>query len=119
MTRVRIIKADDDHNLFVCNTRQSADIPIDGQFHDIHDDLIPVLEDSAVEFEIENAAAGGEKTAAAGGAAGLGGSAAPLSPLDHDGDGKKGGSKRGAASTRAKGATKKRGKSAAPKTAKK
>jgi hypothetical protein len=65
-----------EHDPRFATQSQSADIPIDGDFHEIHDDLLPVLNDSSVEFEIENADAT-SGTAAAGGAAGLGGSAAP------------------------------------------
>jgi hypothetical protein len=75
MARIKILKCAEVHHLPVTNGSQSADIPVDGAFHDIHDDLLGVLTDSSVEFEIENAAASGG-IAAAGGAAGLGGSAA-------------------------------------------
>jgi hypothetical protein len=76
MTRIRILNAAEQHSVPVSNTAQHAIIPVDGNFHEIHDDLLPVLSDSSVQFEIENAdAAGG--IAAAAGAAGLGGSAAP------------------------------------------
>ena len=122
MTRVRILKAAEQHHLPVSNLNVSADIPIDDKFHEIPDELLGALENSSVEFEIEESddtpageienadATGG--TAAAGDAAELGGSAAsPPSqpdPLDHDKDGAKGGSEKGAASTRAKGAAKKK-----------
>jgi hypothetical protein len=76
MTRIRILSAAEDHEVHVSNNSQHALIPRDGGFHEVHDDLLPVLEDSAVEFEIENADATGGDAAAAG-AAGLGGSAAP------------------------------------------
>lgn len=82
MPRIRITKANELNHLPVRNGSQSADIPLDGEFHEIHEDLLPVLDDSAVEYEIEpeheieNADATGGH-AAAEGAAGLGGSAAP------------------------------------------
>lgn len=75
MVRVRITKANEIHHLPVTNGAESADIPIDGKFHPIHPDLVGVLTDSNVGFDIANADATGG-TAAAGGAAGLGDSAA-------------------------------------------
>ena len=79
MARIKITKAAENNSVRVSNTSISADVPIDGQFHDIHDDLVPVLENSAVEFEVEPSekrSSAKRKSAAAGGAAGLGGSAA-------------------------------------------
>jgi hypothetical protein len=76
MGRIKILKSAEQHHLPISNGVQSADIPVDGEFHEIHDDLLPVLEDSSVEFEIENADVP-SGSAAAGDAAGLGGSAAP------------------------------------------
>jgi hypothetical protein len=82
MPRIKIIRANEDQELPVSNGRQSAVIRIDGKFHDIHEDLLPVLADSNVAFELEEendepARAG---TEASGGAVGLGGLSAP-SPL--------------------------------------
>lgn len=57
MTRVKITKANEANELHVDCNGQSAVIPIDGEFHDIHPDLLPALEDSAAEFEIEAKAA--------------------------------------------------------------
>jgi hypothetical protein len=79
MSRIRITKANEQNSLRVSNTVEHADIPIDGNFHEIHDDLLPVLDDSAVEYEIENAEAP-SGSAAAEDAAGLGGSAASSPP---------------------------------------
>lgn len=76
MARIRILKSAEQHSLRVSNGAETVDVPVDGEFHEIHKDLIPVLTDSSVEFEIENADAS-SGIAAAGGAAGLGGSAAP------------------------------------------
>jgi hypothetical protein len=73
MARVKITKAAEQHTIRVSNTSVHQDLPIDGEFHEIHDDLLPVLADSDAEFEIENADATGG-TAAAGGAAQAGGS---------------------------------------------
>lgn len=102
MPQIRITKAADDQAVTVTLHGASITIPRDGAFHDVDKRFLPVLDDSSVEYEIAPA----KKKAGAGGAAGLGGDAAPPHPLDHDGDGKKGGSKKGAASTRAKGAKK-------------
>jgi hypothetical protein len=86
MARIRITKSAEQNSVFVSNTSVSAHVPIDGDFHDIHDDLLPVLDDSAVEYEVEATAPAvpkqkrpAAKTGArrAGGAAALGGSAAP------------------------------------------
>jgi hypothetical protein len=55
MTRIRITKANEDHSVRVDNCSMKADVPIDGQFHELHDDLISVLENSSVEFEVEDA----------------------------------------------------------------
>lgn len=78
-TRIRILSANEQHVLPVSNGSESANIPIDGGFHPIHDDLLAVLGDSNVQYEIENADATGG-AAAAEGAAGLGGSAASSPP---------------------------------------
>lgn len=75
MARVKILSAAENHELHVSNIVNKATIPVDGEFHEIHDDLVPVLEDSGATIEIENADATGG-SAEAGAAAGLGGSAA-------------------------------------------
>jgi hypothetical protein len=76
MPRIRITKANELNHLPVTNGVQSADIPLDGEFHEIHEDLLGVLDDSSVEYELENADAP-SGSAAAEGAPGLGGQGAP------------------------------------------
>lgn len=103
MPHIKITKAADDQAVRVSVQGHRLTIPRDGNFHDVDDRFLPALDDSDVEYEVAPAKAG------AGGAAGLGGVAAPPNdPLDHDGDGRRGGSRKGAQSTRAKGAAKKR-----------
>jgi hypothetical protein len=77
MTRIKITKSNEVHELPVVCGSKSAMVPIDGDFHEIDADLLPALDDSSVEYEIENADAAREVAADAGGAAGLGGSTAP------------------------------------------
>lgn len=81
-------------------------IPIDGNFHSVPKGLIPMLRDSAVEFELEDENAQEperEDGTEAGGGDGLGGSEPPPSltegetpdpilPPDRDGNGEPGGS---------------------------
>lgn len=93
MSRIRILKANEDHFVPVTNGAHHADIPVDGKFHEIHEELVAILADSAVVFELENADAP-SGSAAAEGAAGLGCQAAPLfshmhalaARLEHFGD---------------------------------
>lgn len=97
MPRICIIKANELNTVHVSNGRQHADVAIDGKFHPIHEDLIPVLTDSAVEFEVEDAdellidapeienVEPARGTGAADGADGLGGLAAS-SPLHEAAD---------------------------------
>ena len=79
MTRIKITKS---HSLDILPVEiigvAKAVIPVDGEFHEIDDVLLPVLDHAGIEYEIENADAAGEQVAA-GGAAGLGGSASPPS----------------------------------------
>lgn len=82
MPRIKILRAAEDHVIPVSNGRHSANIPFDGAFHEIHVELIAVLTDSDVDFELENADAP-SGSADAGDAAGLGGSAAS-SPHDDE-----------------------------------
>lgn len=103
IVRVRITKSADERKVEGSLNGKRFSVPVDGQFHTIAANLLPALDDSDVKYEIEQP----EPKAPAGGAGGLGGSAAPPNPLDHDGNGRKGGSKKGRLSTRAKGAARK------------
>lgn len=106
MPRIRITKSADQNKVAGSINGKRFCVPVDDNFHPIAKELLPALDDSDVQYEIEQP---GPEKAPAGGADGLGGSAAPpTDPLDHDKDGKKGGSKKGAKSTRAKGAAKKK-----------
>lgn len=104
IVNIRITSAADDRKVAGSLNGRKFCVPNDGNFHPIREDLLPALDDSEVQYEISQPE---PAKAPAGGAGGLGGSTAPPSPLDHDGDGKKGGSKKGAQSTRRKGAAKK------------
>lgn len=53
MARIKITKANEVHELHVATPEHKAVVPIDGGFHEIHDSLLPVLDDSAVEYEQE------------------------------------------------------------------
>jgi hypothetical protein len=77
MTRIKFTNSNEVHELPVVCGSKSATIPVDGEFHEIDADLLPALDDSSVEYEIENADAAREIAADAGGAAGMGGSTAP------------------------------------------
>lgn len=114
MPQIRITKAADDQAVTVTLHGASITIPRDGAFHDVDKRFLPVLDDSSVEYEIAPA----RKKAGAGGAAGLGGDAAPPSPLDHDGRKGPGGSVKGYHATAAKGARRKAQKKSPAKGAK-
>lgn len=73
MPRIKITKAAEQNHLPITNTVVSADIPIDGCFHEIHPDLIPVLTDSGVEFEVEDDEPAAAPTGNAGAARGSSG----------------------------------------------
>lgn len=92
MPRIKILKAQDSLIAPQVNGVAQPAIPVDGEFHEASDDALPFLDDCGVTYEIENVEA--REAAASAGGAGRGFSA-PLSPFDHDGDGKPGGSKRG------------------------
>lgn len=103
MPHIKITKAADDQAVRVSVQGHRLTIPRDGNFHEVDDRFLPALDDSDVEYEVAPAKAG------AGGAAGLGGVAAPPNdPLDHDGKAGPGGSVKGYHSTAAKGARRKK-----------
>lgn len=95
--RIKIIAASEVHALPIeLPGVGKTVIPIDGKFHPINPDFLPMLRDCAVEFEVEEDAPEPEQATEVGGDDGLGGSASPPSPepsqLDRDGDGQPGGS---------------------------
>lgn len=94
----KIVITDERHSrsVPVAHNGRITHIPV-GKPFEASDEVLDALTSSSILFSVED----GDGSAS--------GVAEP-SPLDHDGDGRKGGSKRGAASTRAKGAAKKRSK---------
>lgn len=103
MPHIRIIASDDQEQVRVTLNERVVTIPFDGCFHPVEAEILVLLDDSSVTYEIENVGARGGAAALAGGARmGEPGRRQP-DPFDHDGDGKSGGSKKGARSTVAKG----------------
>lgn len=77
MAQVLILAAAAQHAVCLCVNGREHEIPFDGEFHPLDDELVPALRDSDVKFELrdynENAAeAGGEAGSEAGAGDGLG-----------------------------------------------
>lgn len=73
IVNVRIISAADDRKVAGSLNGRKFNVPHDGNFHPIREDLLPALDDSAVQYEIGQPE---PAKAPAGAAGGLGGSAA-------------------------------------------
>lgn len=74
IVNIRITNAADDKKVAGSLNGRKFCVPRDGEFHQIREDLLPALDDSDVQYEIGQPE---PAKAPAGGAGGLGGSAAP------------------------------------------